>query len=57
MHDSISHLTVLKLLTSLEDSIHYMKVFEDSEINVIENLLTKYHQLYLKMANGRFTKS
>lgn len=57
MHDPNSHLTVLKLLTSLEDTIHYMKIFDDPNTGAIEDLLNKYQNLYISMANGRFTES
>lgn len=57
MHDPNSHLTVLNLLTSLEDTIYYMKIFNDPNTKVIEDLLSKYHKLYMSMANGRFTES
>lgn len=57
MHDPNSHLTVLKLLTSLEDTIHYMKIFDDPNTGAIEDLLNKYQNLYISMANGRFTQS
>jgi hypothetical protein len=48
MHD---HLRVLKVINSLEDTLIQLKIFNDSQVRVIEDLLFKYHKLYKEMTS------
>jgi hypothetical protein len=48
MHD---HLQVLKLINSLEETLIQLKIFDDSKVIVIEDLLFKYHKLYKEMTS------
>jgi hypothetical protein len=48
MHD---HLQVLKLINTLEETLIHLKIFNDSQVRVIEDLLFKYHKLYKEMTS------
>ena len=48
MHD---HLQVLQLINTLEETLIHLKIFNDTKVCVVEDLLSKYHKLYKEMTS------